>query len=184
MHAGGRHLKCMPSYCGLLHSLDFLGVISCLRLGSLPCIVCCMLCFAYAHGVPGCFSLMTPPRYWHLSIRFYFFHLCLPPRFHPPRRAHGHQRIRRGSRDGNPWGHYMQFWCTYFGLRFHRRQLFWFRACKCCMYVRSKAQLSNPMCSNANGGWPQPCFGHPRNIPPGVGYGWQCFSRDNFLVGV
>ena len=58
-------------------------------------------------------------------------------------------------------GHYMLFWCTYCGLRFHPRPLFWFRACKCCMYVRSEAQLSNPMCLNASGGWPQPCFGHP-----------------------
>ena len=27
---------------------------------------------------------MTPPRYLHLSIRFYFFQLCLPPRFPLP----------------------------------------------------------------------------------------------------
>ena len=27
---------------------------------------------------------MTPPRYWHLSIRFFFFQLCLPPRFPSP----------------------------------------------------------------------------------------------------
>ena len=27
---------------------------------------------------------MTPPRYWHLSIRFYFFQLCLPPGFPSP----------------------------------------------------------------------------------------------------
>ena len=69
MHAGDRQSKCMPPYYGLLHSLDFLGVISRLRLGSLPCIVCCMLRFAYAHGVPSCVYVMTPPRYSHLSIR-------------------------------------------------------------------------------------------------------------------
>ena len=61
-----------------------LGVTSRLRLGSLPCIVCCMLRFAYAHGVPSRVSVMTPPRYWHLSIRFSFFQLCLPPRFSSP----------------------------------------------------------------------------------------------------
>ena len=161
MHAGDRQSKCMPSYCGLLHSLDFPGVISGLWLGSLPCIVCCMFCFAYAHGAPGCVSVMTPPKYLHLSICFYFFQLCLPPRFHAPRGAHGHQRIWRGSRYGNRRGHYMQFWSTYCGLRFHPRPLFLFWACKCCMYVRSEAQPSNPICSNASGGWPQPCFGHP-----------------------
>ena len=84
MHAGDRHSKCVPPYYGLLHSLDFLGVTSRLRLGSLPCIVCCMLRFAYAYGVPSRVSVMTPPRYWHLSIRFYFFQLCLPPRFPSP----------------------------------------------------------------------------------------------------
>ena len=51
MHAGDRQSKFMSPYYGLLHSLDFLGVTSRLRLGSLPCIVCCMLRFAYAHGV-------------------------------------------------------------------------------------------------------------------------------------
>ena len=60
-----------PPYYGLLHSLDFLGVISRFRLGSLPCIVCCMLRFAYAHGVPSCVFVMTPPRYLHFSIRLY-----------------------------------------------------------------------------------------------------------------
>ena len=102
----------------------------------------------------GCVSVMTPPRYLHLSICFYFFQLCLPPRFHPPRRAHEHQRIRRGFRSGNRRGHYMQFWCTYPGLRFHPRRLFWLWACKCCMHVSSEAQPSNPMCSNASRGWP------------------------------
>ena len=43
----------MPSYFGLLHSLVFLGVISGPRLSSLHCIVCGMLRFAYAYGVPG-----------------------------------------------------------------------------------------------------------------------------------
>ena len=73
---GGRQSKCMPPYYGLLHSLDFLEVFSRLRLGFLSCIVCCMLHFAYAHGVPSCVSVMTPPRYLHLLIRFYFFQLC------------------------------------------------------------------------------------------------------------
>ena len=27
---------------------------------------------------------MTPPRYLHLEIRFYFFQLCLPPRCPSP----------------------------------------------------------------------------------------------------
>ena len=58
----------------------------------------------------------------------------------------------------------MQFWCTYCGLRFRPRPLFWFWACKCCMYVRLEAHLSVPVCSNASGGWPQPCFGS--NITP------------------
>ena len=62
----------MPSYCGLLHSLDFLGANRGLWLGSLLCIVCCMLLFACAYGVPGCVFVMTPPRYLHFSIRFCF----------------------------------------------------------------------------------------------------------------
>ena len=33
---------------------------------------------------------------------------------------------------------------TYYGLRFRPRPLFWFWACKCCMYVRLEAQLSIP----------------------------------------
>ena len=134
MHAGDRQSKYMPPYSGLLHSLGFLGVISRLRLGSLPCLVCCMLRFACAHGGSGYGSVMTPPRYLHLSICFYFFQLCLPPRFHPPRRAHGHQRIWRGSRCGNRRGHYMQFWCIYCGLRLRPRPLFWFWACRCCCF--------------------------------------------------
>ena len=36
----------------------------------------------------------------------------------------------------------MQFWCTYCGLRFRPRPLFWFWACKCCMYVHLEARLS------------------------------------------
>ena len=87
MRAGDQKSKRMPPYYGLLHSLDFLGVISRLRLGSLPCIVCCMLHLACAHGVSSCVSVMTPPKYLHLSIRFYFFQLCLPPRFPPPSSA-------------------------------------------------------------------------------------------------
>ena len=43
----------------------------------------------------------------------------------------------------------MQFWCTYCGLRFRPRPLFWFWACKCCMYVSLEARLSIPVCSNA-----------------------------------
>ena len=39
MHARDRQSKCMPPYYGLLHSLDVPEVISCLRLGYLPCIV-------------------------------------------------------------------------------------------------------------------------------------------------
>ena len=185
VHARDQKSKCVPSYCGLLHSFDFLGVISGLPLGSLPCIVCCMLCFVCAYGVPGCVFVMTAPRYLHLSIRFYFFQPCLPPRLHPSRRPHGHQRLWRGCKCGNRRGHYMQFWRTYCGLRFHPRPLLWFQACKCCMYVRSKAQLSNPMCTNASWGWPQSCFATaPRNIPSSVGYGWQCFPRDKFWVRV
>ena len=69
---GGRAIKmyALPSW--LLHSLDFMGVTLGLWLGFLPCIVCCMLCFACAHGVPGCVSVMTPLRYLNFSIRFYF----------------------------------------------------------------------------------------------------------------
>ena len=100
---------------------------------------------------------------------FLFFQPCLPRRLHPSRRSHRHQCIPRGSGYGNRRGHYMQFWCTYCGLRFHPRPLFCFRACKCCMYVRSGAQQSNPMCTNASGGWPQPCFGHPPQHTPWCG---------------
>ena len=84
MHAGDQQSKRMPPYYLVLHSLDFLGVISRLWLGSLPCIVCRMSRFAYAHGVSSCVSVMTPSRYPHLSIAFYFFQLCLPPRFPSP----------------------------------------------------------------------------------------------------
>ena len=87
MHAGDRQSKCMPPYYRLLHSLDFVGVTSRLRLGSLPCIVCCMLRFAYAHGVPSCVSVMTPPRSLHLPIRFYFFFNRVCPQDSPPPEA-------------------------------------------------------------------------------------------------
>ena len=57
----------MPSYSGLLHPLDFMLVYfkppprSLLNL-------CCILRFGYAHGVPGCVSVMTPPKYLYLLI--------------------------------------------------------------------------------------------------------------------
>ena len=84
MQAGDRQSKRMPPYYGLLHSLDFLGVISRLRLGSLPCIVCCMLRFACAHGVSGCVSAFG----CICTFRFVsIFFNCVCPQDSPPPQA-------------------------------------------------------------------------------------------------
>ena len=44
--------------------------------------------------------------------------------------------------------------------------------------------LHNPSPLPPCGGGPNFVLATPRNIPPGVGYGWQCFPRDKFLVRV
>ena len=67
------------------------------QLGSLPCIVCCILRFAYAYGVPGCVSVMTPPGYLHLSIRFYcFFFTVFAPNTPPPKARLGTSTYTEG----------------------------------------------------------------------------------------
>ena len=129
------------------------------RLSSLHCMlyVTFWLCIwgSWLHFCHDSFQVFAP------FDSFSFFQPCLPPRFQPQTRAYGRPHIRRGSNYGNGRGHYMQLWCTYCTLRFHPRPLLWFWACKCCMYVCPEAHLTNPMCSNASGGWPQPCFSHP-----------------------
>ena len=138
------------------------------RLSSLHCMLYVTFSFC-TWGVRLCFYHDSSQVFAPFDS-FLFFSTVFAPKIPlPPRRAHKYQRIWRGSRHGNRRGRYMQFWCTYCGLRFRPRPLFWLWACKCCMYVRLEAQLSTPMCSNASGGWPQPCFGHPPSHTPWCG---------------
>ena len=57
---GADNQNACPPIVGCYTHWAFWGLISRLQLGSLPWIVCCMLCFAYAHGPTDCVSVMTP----------------------------------------------------------------------------------------------------------------------------
>ena len=129
------------------------------RLSSLHCMLYVIACLC-TWGARLCFCHDWSSRVFAPFDSFlFFFQPCSPPRLHPPKRP---QTSTYMEEYGNRRGHYMQFWCTYRGLRLHPRPLFWFRACKCCMYVRLEAQLSNTMFTNASGGvaptffWPPP----------------------------
>ena len=88
----------MPFYFGLMHSLDFWGVIFNLQPNSFPSIVCCVLrfCFLYVfvhvhvhNGVPGCISFIgTPPPQCMCTLRFVsFFPSMFAPKT-PPTEKH------------------------------------------------------------------------------------------------
>ena len=84
----GHMLRCSAMYALLLWATTLIGlsgVISGMWLGCLPCIVCCMLLLAYAYGVSSSVSVMTPPKYLHLSICFYFFSNVFAPKTPPPK---------------------------------------------------------------------------------------------------
>ena len=137
--------------------------------------VCCVLRFAYAHGVPGCVPIMTRARFLHLSIRFCFFN-CVCPQDSTPQGRPQTSTYTEGIRVWKSKGalHAIQFWCTYCWLRFHPRPLFWSWTCKCCVYVLRKHGRATPCGGMRVGGG--------RNIGLGVGYGWQHLPRDKFWV--
>ena len=103
------------------------------RLSSVHCMLYVMFCLCPWVG-RLCFSHDSSQVFAPFDA-FLFFSTMVAPKTPLPKRRTPKLTYTEGSRYGNRTRHYMQFWCTYCGLRFHPRPLFWFGACTCCMYV-------------------------------------------------
>ena len=106
----------MPFYCRPPCSLDFLGLPSThlfsfhymLYVTFLLCLcVCACACACAQWGARPYFCHEYTHVFAHFDLFLFFFRLCVPPRPHPRRSAHG--CLRRGSGNRSRRGHCMYF---------------------------------------------------------------------------
>ena len=124
--------------------------------------VCVCACACAQWGARLYFHHKSPP----CMCTFRFFSIFSPMLAPKPRGAHIDINVHRGDVEmGVDGGTTCNFWLIYCGLRITEGPLFWFCACKCCMYVRSQVQLATPCACMLVVGGPNPILATPCDIP-------------------